>query len=215
MIASTKGLKIWMENVGVTTTDTVPTAITKAKPAEVTVVSTTGMADGQVVTLSGTDYPELDGLIFIVDKLTSTSFELIGSDTSKTAAAALGATPKAMAYTTADMTILCLSGIDISPGSPNTIDISTFCKPGASLPGNATPGSMTFNGFTDINANGYKELLAAEADGKARMLKIDVPNNGYLVGKVNVGSVSWGVPLEGSTTYSFTATMSTPMKHVF
>lgn len=215
MITSTKGLTIHMEKESTTTLDLVPKGITKAKPSEVTVDDTTGMVDGQLVTFSGTNYPELDGKIFVVDKLTSTTFELLGSDLTASTGTTIGGAAKAMAYNAADVVTLCLSSIDISPGSPNTIDISTFCTPGASLPGNPTPGTMTFNGFTDIASKGYAELLAAEADGKARLLKIDVPNNGYLIGKVTVGSVSWGVPLEGSTTYSFAATMSTPMRHVF
>lgn len=218
MITSTKGLKIWMEIDESKPTEITPTVVTETKPVTVT-VSAGDMAkivDGEAITFSGTTYPELDGKLYVISNLTATTFDLLGSDMRTTSGVALDkVNAKAMAYSVTDLETLCLSSIDISAGSSNTIDISTFCTPGASLPGNPTAGTMTFNGFTDIASKGYAQLLQAEADGKARVLKIDVPNNGYLIGRVTVGSVAWGVPLEGSTTYSFAATMSTPMIHVF
>lgn len=217
-ITSVKGLKVWIEKAGITTTDVVPTAISKANPTEITVASTAGLSDGDMVLVTGTDYPELDDKTFVISGIAAgggTKFTLLGADTSATAGTTIGGSAKIAAYIPADMQNICLSSIDISPGTPNTIDISTFCNPGASLPGNPTPGTVTLNGFVDIGSAGYKELLLAEADGKARLIKLDIPNQGYLIGKLSIGSVSWGVPIEGSSTFAANATMSVPMRHVF
>jgi len=214
-ITSTKGLKIWLSKSGVTTTDLIPTSISATDPTEITVADTTDLADGNIVEVNGTDYPELDGKLFIISNLTGTTFELLGADTTNTAGGVIGDDAKVAVYQTGDMQNICLSSIDISPGSTNTIDISTFCAPGASLPGNPTPGTITLNGYVDIEATGYKELIKAAEDGDAHMLKIDIPNQGYIVGKMVIGSISWGIPIEGSVTYAANASMSVPMKHVF
>jgi len=214
-ITSTKGLKIWLSKTGVTTTDIIPTAISIAATAVITCADTRGLADGNIVEVTGTDYPEIDGKLFVIQALDGTTFELVGSDTTDSAGGAIGVDAKVAGYTTGDLQNICLSSIDISPGSTNTIDISTFCAPGASLPGNPTPGTITLNGYVDIDATGYKELIKASEDGAAHMLKIDIPNQGYIVGKMVIGSISWGIPIEGSTTYAASASMSLPMTHVF
>lgn len=211
-VSSTKGLNIWMTKKGVTPTSLTPTAISKAKPAEVTVANT--LTDGQLVYVSGTGFPEIDGKTWVVSGATSTKFSLQGSDTTGSAGT-LGTTPKVDAYATSDVVKLCLAGIDIAPGSSNTISIGTFCDPAASLPGNPTPGSVTLSGYVDTASTGYAELLEAESDGTARHIKIDIPSNGFLLADIVIGSVSFDVPLEGAVGYSFSASLSSSMRHVW
>jgi hypothetical protein len=215
-VQSTKGLRIYISKGTATAHPFTPTAISKAKPAVVTVAAVTGIAAGDVVTFANTGFPELDNRAFVVGTVdgTANTFIVVGSDTTASTAT-LGATPSATVYEATDMQSLCLSSIEISAGSPNTIDISTFCNPGASLPGNPTPGTLTFSGYTDTTDLGYQELLLAEADGKERMLKIEIPGNGYLVAPVIIGSVGWTVPLEGAVAYNFSATMVKPLVHRF
>lgn len=220
-VTSTKGLKIWMEKAGVTPKSVVPTAISKAKPTVIT-ADTAGLADTEICEVTGTDYPEIDDKIFVLDGITTgggagtaTGFNLVGSDTTGSAGTTIGTGAAVKVFSVGDMVNVCLSSIDISQGTPNSIDISTWCSPGASLPGNPTAGTITLNGYTDIAHEGYQELLYAEADGKPRMIMFQIPSQGYLVGKITIGSIAWTIPIEGSTSYAASATMSVPMKHVF
>lgn len=227
-VTSTKGLKIWLEKGGTSRTDITPTAIATGKNPEVTFDNTGGKVSvGDLVFIKGTAFVPADGYTF-----NNTMFVLGAPSGADTIAATASATASLLGANIASGTLgsgsplmqhvessnlvsLCLSTMDISSGSPNTIDISTFCQPGASLPGNPTPGSFTFAGYTDITDAGYLELLDAERDGKSRALKIDIPNQGYLVADTIIGSVAWNLPLEGSSDYSFQASQGTPLRHLF
>jgi hypothetical protein len=214
-ITSTRGTKICISKKSATIASVVPTAITTAKPAEVTVSATTGMADGDVVYMSGTGFPEIDGKFFTVGALTATKFELVGSNTTGSTGT-LAASPSAKYYKPADLVCLCLSNIDVSAGAANNISVATFCEPDASVPGNPTPGTVTLSGYVDTaEPTGYEELLLAESDGAPRVIKISLPNQGDFIGEIIIGSVNYSVPLEGAAAWSFTATMSKRIQHRF
>lgn len=212
-ILSTKGLTVQVQKGSATGTELTPTDISKAEPAVVTVADTTGMSQGDFVTMAGTSFTELDGKQFIVGAVTATTFELLGSNTTGSGAT-LGGTPTATYYTTADLQGLCLSSITVNNPEAGTISVGTFCNPGASVPGNPTAGSLTLSGYVDIQDQGYLELLTAEDDGLPRGLKITIPSNGYLVASIIVGSVTWDLPLEGAAGYSFNCALETPMEHI-
>lgn len=219
-VKSVKGLTIRLmsgDATPVEKTGATLVSISKADPAVVEVDDVSGISAGDPVYIEGTGLDSIDGQWFTVGNVVTAAktFELVGSDTTADTGT-FSANGKVSLYTkTGMMEKLCLSDVDMSAGSPSEIDIGTFCNPGATLPGNAPAGTATFSGYTDITDDGYKELLVAEADRKERLLYIEIPGNGVLVAPVVIGSVSWTVPREGSTAYSFSATMTKRMEHRF
>jgi len=215
-VKSTKGLTVYMSGT-TTPAKVVPTAITKAAPAVVSVTSSTGMADGQLVAISGTGFPELDGEMFIVGALTPTEFKLIGSDTTATAGT-LGTSPEATYMdVTTDMDALCLATIGINAETSTPISVATFCDPTASIPGvEAGAGTLDLGFYVDTTSPGYKALLVAEADGNERVFVINFPSNGDLVMRGIVSSVTiTDIPLDGSAAVTAQVTLSSKPKHRF
>lgn len=214
-VVSTKGLKIWMSKAAASPTVLVPTAISDALHPVITVASTTGILQGDLVTFANTGFAELDGKTLVVDSVTATTFTVIGADTTNSTGV-LGATPEARHYEADDLCPLCLSAIDIAAGTINPISVATFCDPTASVPGNPTAGTVSFTGYVDVSDPCYPELLKAADDGLPRVIKIDLPGgNGYLVGTVIIGAASYAIPLEGAVAYTFTGTQSSKITHVF
>jgi len=215
-VKSTKGLTVFMSGT-TTPAKVVPTGISKAAPAVVTVADSTGMADGQVVSIIGSGFPELDGQLFIVGGLTATEFTLIGSDTTASTGT-IGTTPEAVYVDDAkDMVGLCLSTIGINAETATPISVATFCDPTASIPGaEAGAGTLDLGFYVDIQSDGYKALLAAEADGNERIFKITFPGNGDLVMRGIVSSVTiTDIPLDGSAAVTAQVTLSSKPKHRF
>lgn len=202
---STKGIKIKLVKADATPLELVPTAISAAKPAVVTVADSTGASVGDVVEMGTVGFEELDGKMFVVSALTATEITLLGSDTTDTTGV-LAASPTMKVYPQADEVILCLSGIDVAAGSVGTIDTSTFCGP-ETLPGAEQLGTITIDGYTNKDSAGLAELIKADADGVARIFKIELPQDqGYYVGKVALSGLSYGIPLEGALSYTLTGT---------
>jgi hypothetical protein len=208
-VINTKGVAIYISKGSATATALVPTAISTASPAVVTVASATGLTKGDVVTFETTGFNELDGKTFVVGAVdtTANTFEVIGGNTTGTTGT-LGATPKASVYKAADQVKLCLSGIEIGQPSTSEIDVSTFCGT-ASLPGKATPGSLSLTGYADKADAGLAELILADEDGKARFFEIVLPNdNGYFVGQVTFSGYGMTVPLEGAVGFTITGSQT-------
>lgn len=212
---STKGLQVHMNKAAVVPTTVVPTAITKAKPAMVTVVSTTGMVMGELVTMVDTGFTELDGKTFVIGAVTATSFTLLGTNLTNSAGV-LGATPKANYYKAADMVLLCLSALTPNVNEPGTVSTATFCDPTTSIPSAVNEaGTITMTGYVDITSPDYQEILAAEADGLVRGLRVTLPSNGYLVAPITVSTVTWDLPTDGAQGFTANCVMGSKMKHVF
>ena len=191
-----KGVTMFLYKNGPASLPLVPLSITSAKPAVVTVADTTGLTEGSPVVLSGTDFPELDGDLFIVGNIDATNktFEVLGSNTTSTAAT-LGATPKAMVSTNADRVQLCLSSVDIAAPSVNQIDVSTFCAE-ATMPGRATPGQISMGGFVEKDSDAFDELMLADLDGVERQFLIVLPSgNGYLEGAISLAGLGYELSL--------------------
>lgn len=198
---STKGLMVYLSKASGTPVTITPTAISSAKPAVVTAAAITGVAKGDILAVSQTGFPELDGKTFVAGAVTGTTVELIGSDTTGTTGT-LGATPEITAYVAADQVKLCLSSLTIDPPSPSTIDTSTYCAP-SSILGTATPGSISMGGYLDETDLGLAEVVVADTDGQPRYFQVVLPGTlGYLVGKVSFAGLSFGVPLEGAVAFS-------------
>ena len=216
---ATKGLAIYLHKGGVAATELVPTAISKAKPAVVTVASAAGLTKGDVVKLETTGFKELDGKTFVLGNVdtTANTFELLGSDIPAGSTEVIGANPKAHVYKAADQIKLCLASIDFSTEAGGSVSVGTFCDPSASIATPATSaGTVTMTGYIDKADLGYDELLKAVEDGAARMLEIVLPQSqGYIVAPVTLSSIGWTTPLEGAIGFTASGTLGSKPIHVF
>jgi hypothetical protein len=211
---NSKGLKICVSKDGVTATALVPTGISKASPASVTVTNT--LTNGDLVHLSGTGFSELDGKTFVVANASGASFDLLGSDTTGSTGT-LGSTPKVDAYPDADMICLCLSSLSINADQPGTIDVATFCDPTASIPsGVQSAGTFDFAGFVDVNSSDYPELLKLCESGNTSQLRVALPGgNGYIVAPVKFSSLTYDLPIDGAIGYTGSGVFSSKPVHQF
>lgn len=218
---SSKGIKICMSGPVDDSTSYIsvtPTAITKAKPAVVTVASAAGIAKGDVITFdNNTGFPELDSKTFIVGTVDSgaNTFEVMGSDTTASTGTLVGAT-SVKVFEEAKFTCLCLSSLSIAADAPGTIAVGTYCDPTASIPASvSSAGTLSFSGYVDTTAKDYPALLAAEIDAKTRLIRILLPGNGYIVAPLIVGSITWSLPLDGAVSFDGTAVLGSKPVHRF
>lgn len=212
---STKGLSIWLSKGSATPTELTPTAATKAQPCVVS-CTTTGVKDGDIVFVNGTGLASIDGKAWVVANQGATSIDLLGSDTSNDPGtfSAGGATVKH--YATGDMVRLCLSSITVNVDDPSTVQVGTFCDPTASLPSQVqSAGTVSVAGFVDTTSADYQELLVAADDSLQRYIRINLPNNGYLVAPVTFSSISWDIPLDGAVAFSGTGVLGSKFAHQF
>lgn len=211
---SSKGLKICITKGGAAPTDLNPTDITSAKPAVATVTPGAAVA-GDVVRVSGTGMPSLDGKMFVISTVTATEVTLVGSDATGDTFNGAG-NPEMMHYGVADMECLCLSSLSISADTPGTVEVGTYCDPTAAIPSAATSaGTLDFAGFVDVTDSDYQELLLAAEDGEVRYMRIMLPNNGFIVAPLTFSSITWDLPLDGAVGYSGTAVLGSKPRHLF
>jgi hypothetical protein len=214
---STKGTVVYLSD-GTDPTTLVPTAISKASPAEVTVASVVGLTVGDPVRVVTSGLTELDGKLFAVANIDAVenTFDLVGSDTTDSTGS-LAMSPSIQVYESADMVKLCLAELTFNPETPGTIAVGTFCDPSATLPATATgAGTATMTGFVDIADPGYAALLAAEEDGVTRMLQMVFPQGqGYLMAPITISSVTWQTPLEGGIGFTANAALASKPVHRF
>lgn len=214
---STKGVKICISPATLATpVDVTPSAITKAKPAVMT-VSSSSVTNGQLIVIpaGGTGFPELDGKTWVASAASATSITLLGSDTTGSTGTLAG-TPVVHAVDSVEETCLCLSVFSIANQSPAKIDVGTFCDASATLLSQKVEApSLTLGGFVDITSADYIELLKAETDGLSRNIKVTLPQNGYLVGEMIVGSIGWELPLDGAQQFTIEAQLASKFRHLF
>ena len=218
-VRNTKGLRIYLTN---TTSGNVltPTAITATAPATVTVADTASLNEGDLVTIAGTDFPSLDGEVFIVSNITGTDFDLLGSDASGDTDATLGVTPVATAYADGQQsTLIDASTITINNETPDQISVGTFVSPNQSVPGIVSgAGTIDLGGFVGSPPDdGYKLLQTAEADGNDRILKVAFPGAaGYVVATGVISDHAIGdVPIDGAIGYTAQMTLNDKPDHRF
>lgn len=210
---STKGLNVYLAKSTATIVTLTPTAISKAKPAVVTVASTTGVTAGDVVKPLNTGFTEIDGKTFTVGTVTGTTLVLTGSDTTGSANSLAG-TPSVSITKKTDMVRLCLSELTIDPSSTNQIDASTFCADQTIL-GKTTLGGISVTGYLDKTDLGLDELVKASDDALTRTFKIELPNSqGSLVGAVTLAGFSTSTPIEGAMSFTATGTQSDKIRWV-
>jgi hypothetical protein len=212
---STKGTTISISNGSIAKTVlnvTGITASTSAGAATTITAANTLTAGAVVVFPSTTGYPALNNKTFVVASATGTSFT-VNADTFNQAGP-MTANLTVDAYPSSSLINLCLSSFDISAGSSNDIDVSTYCATGTIL-GKTTPGSITLNGYVDDTDVGFAELIKAGEDNNPRVIDIKLPGTlGHLVGLVSFSEMSFAVPLEGAVGFSITASQNKSIKYV-
>ena len=167
----------------------------------------------------GSGFDELDAKSWVVDNISGSTFELIGADLSATSGSLDAGNVDCDLYKVTDMARLCIDGINISPGTANTIDISTFCG-AASLPGNPTPGSVALTGYSDIDDVGYHSMLDAASDAAARYI-VCIPvtavgaNKEYYLLQATFSGKTEEFPVEGAVKYTFNGALGFETKHLF
>jgi hypothetical protein len=201
---STKGLGILLETKTSTPSEDTIQAITAASPAVVTPATIVSFNDGDWVLITGTGLKELDDMIWEVANKTGTGFELKCSDTSTAGTSATGkATPLAASGASAVLVPWCISSFSRDTPAAETISVGNFCDPSAQVSGDAQAGSISFNGPLDPCDKSFQELNAAIADGKERWAIVKFPqNNGELVMKVELNSVSESMELNSAITFT-------------
>lgn len=211
MKVNMKGVEMFLFKPGATTLDVVPTAISNAAPAVVTVADVTGIIEGMPVMIADTGYDTLDGKLFVVGTVdgTANTLELLGSDSTNDTATAVGGTsPLASVYDNTGRVKICLASLDINPPSVNQIDLVTFCAE-STMAGRATPGQITMTGYAEKDSDGFAELQAADDDGLERIFEIVLPgDNGYLIGSITLSGLGWQTPIEGALGFTISGSQT-------
>jgi hypothetical protein len=212
---STKGLQIWFGDAAEPTA-LVPTAISSAKPASVTVANTA--ADGDVVYVANSGFPELDGKYFPVGGASATEFDLVGSDTTGTSGA-LATEPSVELHAKgAAFDLSCLAKtIVFNSSAPAAIPAGTYCDPSLAIASPVLPPTtIEFGGNINIADPAYGELLAATEDGAQRVVDIVLPfAQGDILAPATASLVTWDLPVDGVQGFTATVTCASAPKHRF
>ena len=214
---STKGVKICVVKGGATSVNLSDiTAVPNAKPAVITVASTTGIVVGNIIDIpAGATGTSLDGKSWIVGALTATTLTLTGSNTTADTFTA-APTVDVVGYPETDMECLCLASLTFNPEAAQTVSVATFCDPTASIPGAVVgAGTLDFTGFVDTTTTEYAELIKMDADGQERIWRITLPNNGYIMFPGTLATFNWDIPIEGAVGYAGTIALGSKPRHLF
>lgn len=179
------GLETYIERVPPTTpaTGITITSLSNDAPAVAT-ATTTGIVDGQLVKVSGTN-TSLDGGAFVADAVAAGSVTLLGSDNSAATAASTTGTLTPVAQ--GDMLRFCLRMLERTVEAADAIDVSTFCGT-ESLAGTPSPGTYTIETFIDYQVDAYNEWRKAVKDGIKRAWHIiftEAQGGGEIVAVIN------------------------------
>lgn len=215
---NSKGVTIEIVKSGATGTPITPTGASKADPAVVTTAATSNMVTGDLLKFESdsTGLPTLDGKYWVAGTVNAdTDFEVLGADTTNDGGT-FAAGSDITLFGPADMVVLCLSAFDISPESPTTISVGTFCDPTATLPGATTgAGTVSIAGYIDIADPGYLEILDWDESGGERQFRITLPGNGYLVFTGTLANVNYDLPIDGAMGWNAEIALSSKIRHVF
>ena len=218
---STKNTKFHLSTIPATFVTITPTAISKAKPAVVTIASVTGMLPGDIIKIAAgaTGFTELDGKVWVVGAVNTgvNTFTLLGSDTTASTGV-LAATPAILRQNDADLTAMTctFSEFSINAETPGNISTATYCDPTGQIPSSVVHGgTVAMKGFIDITSTGYKNLVTAVDDGLERVLRVTLPSNQYLVAPMIFSSISYEIPIDGVQSFSSNTTLSSKWRHLF
>lgn len=174
--------------------------------------------NGSVALVQESGFPELDGKYFSVANATGTGFDLVGSDTSKSANSAMLTGAKIYIWDGGIMVSLCLSAFAFNSETPGTVSVGTYCDPTASLPAAAVAaGTATFTGYIDVDDPAYPAILQAVEDAKRRVFSIVLPQDqGEIIAPVTFSGITWDIPMgDGGMAFTATAALGSRPVHRF
>lgn len=202
----------WL-TTGAPTTVAMSAAPTQGKPTTVT-ATISGIADGDLVVCSGTNWKSLDNVQVATDA-GGTSFKALGCDSTRESVA--GQAGSCDHYAADDMTKICPSGFTDNSNAPSTISVATFCDPSATLPGSVVDaGTVELTGYVDACDESYIALYESFESQDQRYLRIDLgPDQGYLVMPVTALSMNWDIPLEDAVQFTLTMVKGSATRHLF
>lgn len=156
-------------------TEVAVTGISNAKPAVVTVASGDAplFVEGNVVSMSNTGVPALDGKAFLIGTVAGSTFQLLGSDTRSNGTSIT--TGIAAPVDPSDMLLFCLTSWEREVKAEDPIDVTTFCGPG-SIAATPQPGTVTIEGFVDFDEAAMNEWRTAVSDGLTRVCTLEMPS---------------------------------------
>lgn len=151
------------------------TGVSNAKPAVVSVAaaSIAAFVEGSLVTIAGTQ-SAIDGKSFLIGAVDTDNFELQGSDLSANTTTI--ATGTATPIDDAAMLRFCLSSWEWQVEAADAIDVTTFCG-SESLAGTPLPGTISIEGFTDMDVSAQTEWRDAVFDGQRRIMHVVLPGS--------------------------------------
>ena len=202
---STRGLKIYLQDVTATLTADTITNVTNAKPAVVTPTTIASFHDGDIVKIDGTGFPSLDGKYFVVANVGGTTFELQCSDASGEAAAATkgNATPMTATGATPALVGFCLDAFSRDGPAGDTISVATFCDETAQVSGSTSAGTLSWGGPIDFCDKGFQQMQQAMTDGKERLVIVEFPQSiGKMIIPVEINSYSEAFNLNSAATWT-------------
>jgi hypothetical protein len=195
-------------------------AITAATKGTTTVITAThALAVGDLVRFAGTGWPSLDGKSGRVTAVTGTTAFTVALDSSAETAAFDAAKGKFISLAKGALVESCVSSLNISAGSADTIAVGTFCEPTASLAGNSNAGTIELSGFVDYTDAGFKALVAAAADGIPRDFVLYFPSahnpsgtgtnpGGALSFRGTVSGLSQSYSVDGASSFTVSVTLA-------
>lgn len=168
-------------------------AATKAKPAVLTVASSTGIVAGDLVHVTGTGLRSLDDRVFPVSAVTATTITLAGSDSVADTGTLVTATAKVDGF---KKTSCCLSTFARTSPPAAQIDVTSLCDTvRKKVPGITDVGTFRFDGFYDSVDPGYQALLKFWLANENRCVAI-VPQDASMLtfwGSVTAMTETFGV----------------------
>ena len=213
---SSKGVIIALSGPVDTSGSFTSATITDISSSSPTIITATNTAKpGDLISINGTTFALLDGKTFVAGPNTSaTEIELIGADSTSITTPPQTFTGTAKVFS--EFTNLCLNALAINSDTPGTVSVGTYCDPTASIPSVVVQaGTLTFGGYVDVAAEDYPALLAAQEDGLQRLIRIELPANGFIVAPIIVSQITWELPLDGAIAFTGTATLGSKPAHRF
>lgn len=193
---STRGLRTYILKKNATSISTPLTGVTNAKPAVITPALTTG----DVVKITGTGMPSLDGRVFEV----GAGGTLLGSDASAEPAAATNGTATEYDFAGGDFAAFCINSLSRDVPAGETISVATFCDPEAQVAGAPSgAGTLSWGGPIDFCDDGFQEMQSWLDLGGEAVVVVQFPGTiGKMYIPVEINSYSDSFELNAAATWT-------------
>jgi hypothetical protein len=169
-----------------------------------------------LVYVSSSGFPELDGKWFPLELVSATQFSLTGSNTTASSGTLI-ASPKVDLYKqNTGFDLSCLAkAITFNSDAPAAISAGTYCDPSLAITSPIIPPTtVEFGGNIQVEDPAYGQLILASDDGIQRSVDIELPfGQGDIVFPAVVSLVTWDLPVDGVQGFTATMTANTKPAH--